>query len=215
MRSATPKLLHEVCGRAIIAWPVAAARAAGADKVVVVEGPDRPLAHALDGEVTVAVQPQPLGTADAVKAAADHIESADTVIVLNADHPLITAETLAGLAEDHARTGAAATLATAVLEDPSGYGRVVRAPDGTVERVVETKAPGDATELELRIREISTGIYAFEGAALLAALDEVRPHNAQGELYLPDVLPVIRYGERSVGAHEIGDDSAVGVNDRV
>jgi bifunctional UDP-N-acetylglucosamine pyrophosphorylase / glucosamine-1-phosphate N-acetyltransferase len=194
MRSAKPKLLHEVCGRPIIAWPVAAAWAAGAAKVVVEE---------------------PRGTADAVRAAAAHIEPGATVIVLNADHPLITPDTLSGLAEAHAHSGAGATLATAVLDDPSGYGRVVRAPDGTVERVVETKAPGDATELELHIREISTGIYAFEGAALLAALEEVHPHNAQGELYLPDVLPVIREGERSVGAHEIGDDSAVGVNDRV
>jgi len=214
MRSATPKLLHEVCGRAIIAWPVAAARAAGASRIVVVEGPDRPLGASLDGDVTMAVQERALGTADAVKAAAAHIDPAGTVIVLNGDHPLITAETLAGLAEAHARSGAAATLATAVLEDPSGYGRVVRAPDGTVERVVETKAPGDATELELHIREISTGIYAFEGAALLSALDEVRPHNVQGELYLPDVLPVIRAGERSVSAHEIADDSELGVNDR-
>jgi bifunctional UDP-N-acetylglucosamine pyrophosphorylase / glucosamine-1-phosphate N-acetyltransferase len=215
MRSATPKLLHEVCGRPIIAWPVAAARAAGAAKVVVVEGPDRPLEGALDGDVTTAVQAEPRGTADAVKAAAAHIDPDATVIVLNADHPLITAETLSGLAKAHVHSGAGATLATAVLDDPSGYGRVVRAPDGTVERVVETKAPGDATELELHIREISTGIYAFEGAALLAALDEVRAHNAQGELYLPDVLPVIRAGERSVGAHEIADDSELGVNDRV
>ena len=102
-----------------------------------------------------------------------------------------------------------------MLDDPSGYGRVVRAPDGTVERVVETKAPGDATELELRIREISTGIYAFEGAALLAALDEVRSDNAQGELYLPDVVPIMRSRERSVLAHEIHDASELGVNDRV
>jgi bifunctional UDP-N-acetylglucosamine pyrophosphorylase / glucosamine-1-phosphate N-acetyltransferase len=215
MRSATPKLLHEVCGRPIIAWPVAAARAAGAGKVVVVEGPDRPLAGTLDGQVTVAVQQEPRGTADAVKAAAGHIEADDTVIVLNGDHPLITTDTLAGLAEAHLRSGAAATLATAVLEDPSGYGRVVRAPDGTVEKVVETKAPGDATEAELHIREISTGIYAFEGGALLAALDEVRSDNAQGELYLPDVLPIMRAHERSVGAHEIHDDSELGVNDRV
>jgi bifunctional UDP-N-acetylglucosamine pyrophosphorylase / glucosamine-1-phosphate N-acetyltransferase len=91
----------------------------------------------------------------------------------------------------------------------------VRAPDGTVERVVETKAPGDASELELRIREISTGIYAFEGAALLAALDEVRSDNAQGELYLPDVVPILRARERSVTAHEIEDSSELGVNDRV
>ena len=184
-------------------------------KVVVVEGPDRPLQALLDGEVTVAVQQEPRGTADAVKAAAAHIGPSDTVIVLNGDHPLITADTLAGLAQAHARSGAAATLATAVLDDPSGYGRVVRAPDGTVERVVETKAPGDATELELRIREISTGIYAFEGAALLAALDEVRSDNAQGELYLPDVVPIMRSRERSVLAHEIHDASELGVNDRV
>ena len=137
------------------------------------------------------------------------------MIVLNGDHPLITADTLTGLAQARAHSGAAATLATAVLEDPSGYGRVVRAPDGTVERVVETKAPGDATELELRIREISTGIFAFEGAALLAALEEVRSDNAQGELYLPDVLPIMRSRERSVTAHEIDDASELGVNDRV
>jgi bifunctional UDP-N-acetylglucosamine pyrophosphorylase / glucosamine-1-phosphate N-acetyltransferase len=215
MRSATPKLLHEVCGRAIIAWPVAAARAAGAGKVVVVEGPDRPLQASLDGEVTVAVQQEPRGTADAVKAAAAYIGSGDTVIVLNADHPLITADTLAGLAQAHARSGAGATLATAVLDDPSGYGRVVRAPDGTIERVVETKAPGDATELEMRIREISTGIYAFEGAALITALDEVRSDNAQGELYLPDVVPLMRAHERSVVAYEIHDAAELGINDRV
>jgi bifunctional UDP-N-acetylglucosamine pyrophosphorylase/glucosamine-1-phosphate N-acetyltransferase len=193
---------------------VAAARAAGASRVVVVEGPDRPLAGSLDADVAVAVQAEPRGTADAVKAAAAHIEPDATVIVLNGDHPLITAATLAGLAEAHGRSGAAATLATAVLDDPSGYGRVVRAPDGTVERVVETKAPGDATELELRIREIATGIYAFEGAALLAALEEVRSDNAQGEFYLPDVVPILRSRERSVLAHEIDDASELGVNDR-
>jgi len=162
----------------------------------------------------VAVQDEPRGTADAVKAAAGYIAPDDTVIVLNGDHPLITADTLTGLAKAHARSGAAATLATAVLEDPSGYGRVVRAPDGTVERVVETKAPGDATELELRIREISTGIYAFEGRALLVALEEVRSDNAQGELYLPDVVPIMRAHERSVNAYEIADASELGINDR-
>ena len=215
MRSATPKLLHEVCGRPIIAWPVAAAWAAGASRVVVVQGPDRPLDGSLGEEVTVAVQAEPRGTADAVKAAAPYIDPDAAVIVLNGDHPLITAETLTGLAEAHARSGAGATLASAVLDDPTGYGRVVRAPDGTVERVVETKAPGDASELELRIREISTGIYAFDGAALLAALKEVRSDNAQGELYLPDVVPILRSRERTVGAHEISDASELGVNDRV
>jgi bifunctional UDP-N-acetylglucosamine pyrophosphorylase/glucosamine-1-phosphate N-acetyltransferase len=215
MRSATPKLLHEVCGRPIIGWAVAAARDAGAGKIVVVDAPDRPLEASLDGHVAVAVQEEPRGTADAVKAAAAYIDAADTVIVFNGDHPLVTAHTLAGLGKAHAGSGAAATLATAVLEDPSGYGRVVRGPDGTIEKVVETKAPGDASELELRIREISTGIYAFEGAALLDALEQVRSHNAQGELYLPDVVPILRAHERSVTAYEIADNSELGVNDRV
>jgi bifunctional UDP-N-acetylglucosamine pyrophosphorylase/glucosamine-1-phosphate N-acetyltransferase len=214
MRSATPKLMHQVCGRPIIAWPVAAAREAGAERVVVVQGPDRPLDEVLDGEVTVAVQEVPRGTADAVKAAAAHIDPDRTVIVLNADHPLVTADTLTGLTQARAHARAAATLATALLENPSGYGRVVRAPDGTVERVVETKAPGDATALELRIREVSTGIFAFEGAALLSALEEVRSDNAQGELYLPDVLAIMRSRERSVTAYEISDASELGVNDR-
>jgi bifunctional UDP-N-acetylglucosamine pyrophosphorylase/glucosamine-1-phosphate N-acetyltransferase len=218
MRSATPKLLHEVCGRALIAWPVTAAQSAGARKVVVVQGPDRPLQpvlDALDGNVAVAVQPKPLGTANAVQAATGHIEPTDTVIVLNGDHPLITAETLEGLAEAHGRAGAGATLGTAVLDDPTGYGRVVRASDGTIERVVETKAPGDAPELELRIHEISTGIYAFGGAALIAALEKVGSDNAQGEQYLPDVLPIIRAEGRSVVGYEVKDAGELGVNDRV
>ena len=111
----------------------------------------------------LAVQEKPLGTADAVRAATTEIDDSPTVIVINGDAPLITAETLTGLAEDHERCGAAATIVTMVLDDPTGYGRVVRAPDGTVERVAETKVPGDASERELHIREVNTGMFAFEG----------------------------------------------------
>lgn len=216
MRSATPKLLHPLCGRPVIAWPVAAALAAGADKVVVVDGPERRLEANLNGSVAIAIQHQARGTADAVRAAADHIDPRRPVIVLAGDVPLIRASTLRSLVEQHEREGAAATMATVVLEDPSGYGRVVRAPDGTVERVVETKAPGDATEWELRIREVNTGIFAFDGGELLAALEHVRADNAQGELYLPDVLPVLRDHERTVQAYELSDvTETLGINDRV
>jgi bifunctional UDP-N-acetylglucosamine pyrophosphorylase/glucosamine-1-phosphate N-acetyltransferase len=148
-------------------------------------------------------------------AAAGEIVADAPAIVLAGDVPLISAATLSALAEAHERSGAAATMATAVLDDPTGYGRVVRAPDGTVERVVETKKPGDASELELHIREINTGIFAFEGGALVSALQEVRSDNAQGELYLPDVLPILRSHERSVVAFELDDPTeTLGVNDR-
>jgi bifunctional UDP-N-acetylglucosamine pyrophosphorylase / glucosamine-1-phosphate N-acetyltransferase len=215
MRSAVQKLLHPLCGRPIIAWPIAAARAAGAARILVVDSPERRLEAVAEDGVELVVQERPLGTADAVKAAAAQIGPDDTVIVINGDAPLITPETLQALVQAHERSGAAATIATMVLDDPSGYGRVVRAPDGTVERVVETKAPGDSTELELHIREVNTGMFAFDGGALIAALREVRADNAQGEHYLPDVLPILRERERTVLAYELSDpDELLQINDR-
>ena len=216
MRSETPKLLHPLCGRPMIAWPVAAARDAGASKIVVVDNPERELEAVLDEHVAIAIQEVPRGTADAVRAGVEDLAGGSTVVVLNGDVPLISADTIRALVQAHEHSGAAATIATAVLEDPTGYGRVLRAPDGTVDRVVETKAPGDATELELRVREVNTGLFAFDGDALMTALDEVRSDNAQGELYLPDVLPLLRAHERTVVAHEISDPQQTsGINDRV
>jgi bifunctional UDP-N-acetylglucosamine pyrophosphorylase / glucosamine-1-phosphate N-acetyltransferase len=218
MRSATPKLLHPLCGRPVIAWPIAAARAAGAQKVVVVGGPDRALEPALpqdDAAVVLAVQQEPRGTADAVASAAEHIDRDAPVIVICGDVPLMTGEALRALAQAHDDQGAAATMLTMVLEDPSGYGRVVRDSDGAVERVVETKEPGDATPAELEIREVNGGVYAFAGGALLDALQQVRADNAQGELYLPDVLPILRAQDKLVAAHTVDDPTlALGINDR-
>jgi bifunctional UDP-N-acetylglucosamine pyrophosphorylase/glucosamine-1-phosphate N-acetyltransferase len=218
MRSGVQKLLHPLCGRPIIAWSVAAAREAGAAKIVVVDSPERRLEVVLDAavDVVLAVQERPLGTADAVRAATAAIGDADTVVVLNGDVPLVKPATVHGLVEDHEHSGSAGTIATVVLDDPRGYGRVVRAPDGTVERVVETKSPGDASELELHIREVSTGMFAFEATALTAALREVRTDNAQGEQYLPDVLPILREHERTVTAFEIADPTELlQINDRL
>jgi bifunctional UDP-N-acetylglucosamine pyrophosphorylase / glucosamine-1-phosphate N-acetyltransferase len=216
MRSALQKVLHPLCGRPLIEWPIAAAREAGAGKIVVVDSPERRLEPALDGDVVVAVQEQPRGTADALRAAAAHIGEGDTVVVLNGDVPLISAGSIQALVAEHERSGAAGTIATMVLDDASGYGRVVRAPDGTVERVVETKEPGDASELELHIREVNTGVFAFDGGPLLTALAEVRSDNVQGELYLPDVLPILRERERTVIAYELSDPREIlQINDRV
>jgi bifunctional UDP-N-acetylglucosamine pyrophosphorylase / glucosamine-1-phosphate N-acetyltransferase len=222
MRSAVQKLLHPLCGRPIIAWPVAAARAAGAERVVLVDSPHGRLDEFAADDVGIAVQPEMNGTAGALRAAVEKLtaeralQDDQTVLVMNGDAPLVTTETLAALAAAHGRSGSAATIATVTLDDPSGYGRVVRAPDGTVERVVETKAAGDASELELRIREINTGLFAFDAGPLRVALSEVRADNAQGELYLPDVLPILREHERTVDSFEITDlGELAGINDRV
>ncbi|HET9125645.1 MAG TPA: bifunctional UDP-N-acetylglucosamine diphosphorylase/glucosamine-1-phosphate N-acetyltransferase GlmU [Solirubrobacteraceae bacterium] len=226
MRSAIQKLLHPLCGRPIIAWPIAAARAAGADRIVLVDSPEGRLREFAAGDVEIAIQREMNGTAGALRAAVEHLEGApglggdQTVLVLNGDVPLITPDTLTALAAAHARSGSAGTIVTVTVEDPAGWGRVVRAPDGTVERVVESKAPGDASELELRIREVNTGMFAFDIGPLREALTHVRPDNAQGELYLPDVLPILREHERTVDAFELGvdggdPDGLLQINDRV
>ena len=210
MRSKTPKVLHEICGRPMIAWPVAAARDAGAGRVVVVDGPARALEGHLPEGVETAVQPEPNGTGGAVQAAADRLGDG-TVLILNGDVPLVTAEAIADLLRAHANSGAQGTLATMRLDDPTGYGRVVRNADGTVARVAETKAEGDATPEELAIAEVNAGVYAFEAGPLRDALDRLTPDNAQGELYLPAVLDHLG----RVGAHELHDPTLLlGINDR-
>jgi bifunctional UDP-N-acetylglucosamine pyrophosphorylase / glucosamine-1-phosphate N-acetyltransferase len=216
MRSAVPKVLHPLCGRPLILWPVTAALEAGAGKVVVVDNPKRRLEEVLPEGVESAVQQQPRGTGDAVAAARSHIDGHATVLVINGDVPLITPAALADLVEAHETSGAAATVATMELEDPSGYGRIVRDRQGDVDRVVETKAEGDATPEQLAIREVNSGVYAFQGGKLIQALEQLEPDNAQGELYLPDVLPALkRRGER-VHAHVVTDSTlTLGVNDRV
>jgi bifunctional UDP-N-acetylglucosamine pyrophosphorylase / glucosamine-1-phosphate N-acetyltransferase len=194
----------------MIAWSVAAALEAGAGKVVVVDGPDRPLDGRLPDGVQLAIQPEANGTGGAVLAAVDHVGD-EPVLVLNGDVPLVTADLLRGLLEAQVSAGAQATLASTDLDDPSGYGRIVRRDDGSVARVVETKVVGDATPDELAIPEVNAGLYAFDGQALKDALNRLTPDNAQGELYLPSVVELLDH----VAAHPFHDPSAMlGVNDR-
>ncbi|HEY7076336.1 MAG TPA: bifunctional UDP-N-acetylglucosamine diphosphorylase/glucosamine-1-phosphate N-acetyltransferase GlmU, partial [Solirubrobacteraceae bacterium] len=216
MRSAVPKVLHPLCGRPMILWPVLAAQEAGAGAVVVVDNPRRKLDEHLPEGVKTAIQERPRGTGDAVAAAKTHIDPDATVVVVNGDVPLITPEALIALVEAHDTSGAAATMATMELDDPGQLGRVLRGSDGEVERVVEAKAPGDATPEELAIREVNAGVYAFAGGDLLAALAELDADNAQGELYLPDVLPHLKAAGKPIAAHPVSDPSlTLGVNDRV
>ena len=114
--------------------------------------------------------------------------------MLSGDHPLLDAGFVTALAERHAASGAAATVTTRELEDPGQYGRIVRSADGDIERIVETKSPGDATPEELAIKEINAGTYAFAVEPLFEALGQVGTDNAQGEVYLGDVLPLLRAG---------------------
>jgi bifunctional UDP-N-acetylglucosamine pyrophosphorylase/glucosamine-1-phosphate N-acetyltransferase len=216
MRSSTPKMLHPVCGRAMVAWPVLAAREAGAGRVVAIVSPGRDLSAGLPAGVEMVEQPQADGTGGAIRAAQALVEASETVLVLSGDVPLISTETIAGLLEAHASSAAAATMLTIELDDPGAYGRVVRAPSGEVERVVEAKAAGDADADQLSIREINAGTYVFDAAPLASALAGLSNDNAQSEYYLPDVFPALREAGHSVAAH-LTDDLAVtmGVNNRV
>ena len=224
MRSKTPKVLHELCGRPMVLWPVHAALEAGAGKVIVVDSPARALEQVLPEGVELAVQPQADGTGGAVAAGMAMLDGGSaaapdpgaTVVILSGDVPLVSAEAIRELTEAHARSSAVATMVTTVLDDPAGYGRVVRGAGGMVERVVETKQAGDAIAEELEIKEVNTGIFAFEAGALKGALPRLSAENAQGELYLPQVLDILRAGGQAVAAHAVEDQNLVlGVNDRV
>jgi bifunctional UDP-N-acetylglucosamine pyrophosphorylase / glucosamine-1-phosphate N-acetyltransferase len=212
MRSSTPKMLHPVCGRPMVAWPIVAAREAGAGRVAAIVSPGRDLSAGLPESVETVLQQRADGTGGAIRAALPLIEEAETVLVLSGDVPLISVETISGLLQAHESSQAAATMLTIELEDPAAYGRVVRDSDGWVERVVEAKAAGDADASQLAIREINAGTYAFDAAPLAAALQGLSNDNAQGEYYLPDVFPALRKA-----GHSVADDLAVtmGVNNRV
>ncbi len=216
MRSSLPKMLHPVCGRAMVAWPILAAREAGAGRVAVIVSPGRDISAGLPGEVEIVEQPKPDGTGGAIRAAAALVEESETVLVLSGDVPLISSATIAELLEAHAATDAAATMLTIELDEPGSYGRVVRGEGGAVERVVEAKAAGDADPEHLAIREVNAGTYAFDAAPLAAALATLSNDNAQGEYYLPDVFPALRESGHQVAAH-LATDLAVtmGVNNRL
>jgi bifunctional UDP-N-acetylglucosamine pyrophosphorylase / glucosamine-1-phosphate N-acetyltransferase len=220
MRSSTPKVLHEICGRPMILWPVLAALEAGASRVLVVDSPERATAEVLPEGVELAVQERADGTGGAVRAAIDQLgESLDEsapVLILSGDVPLVSAAAIRELVDAHSDSGAAATMATTVLEDPSGYGRVVRDGEGAVLKVVETKEQGDSTQAEREIREVNTGIFVFAVHALRQALPRLSADNAQGEFYLPQVLDLLRADGALLAAHEVADERLVlGVNDRV
>ena len=215
MHSSLPKVLHPVCGRPMVAWPVIAARDAGADRIAVIVSPDRDLTPGLPNGTETVVQPEPDGTGGAIRAAHDIVRASDTVVVLSGDHPLITGEIVAALLETHRAAAAAATVMSVELEDPGAYGRIVRDSDGDIARIVETKDPSGVPPDELAVREINTGTYAFAAEPLLGALDGLETDNSAGEYYIGDVLPLLREQGLRVIAHAASDERVnLGVNTR-
>jgi bifunctional UDP-N-acetylglucosamine pyrophosphorylase / glucosamine-1-phosphate N-acetyltransferase len=215
MRSSVPKVLHEICGRPMVAWPILAARQAGADRICVIVSPDRDISAALPNGTETIVQPEADGTGGALRAATDVVRASDTVLILSGDHPLVSAEIIDGLISAHRDAEAAATVMTTEMEDPGSYGRIVRDTDGNIERIVEAKASGDASPDELAIKEVNAGTYAFAGPALADALERLDNDNAQGEYYLGDVLPVLRESGLLIAAYRAPDAGVnLGINDR-
>ncbi len=215
MRSSLPKVLHRVCGRPLVQWPIAAARQAGAERVAVIVSPDRNISSALSGDfgdLETVVQARPDGTGGAIKAALAVIESADpaaAVIVLSGDVPLVSSEVIGELLAASRGDGVAAVLATSVLADGAAYGRIVRDRSGEFVAIVEAK---DASPEELAINEINSGTYVFTAGTLIRALAEISDDNAAGEYYLPDVLPLIAAAGRII-AHPVADVAVnLGVN---
>ena len=215
MRSALPKVLHPVCGRPMIAWPVLAAREAGAARVVVIVSPDRDITPGLPEGTETVVQPTSDGTGGAVRAALDVIRESTEIVVLSGDHPLVTPELIAGLVDAHRAASAHATVMTIETDEPGSYGRVVRDPSGAVERIVETKDPSRVPAEILAIREINAGTYCFDGPALADALPRLAKDEATGEYFLPDVLPILRNEGKRIAAYVTPDPSInLGVNTR-
>jgi bifunctional UDP-N-acetylglucosamine pyrophosphorylase/glucosamine-1-phosphate N-acetyltransferase len=222
MRSATPKVLHRMAGRTMVEHAVRAAAGLAPDHLTVVVGHGRDqvgthlteLAATLDRPVTIAVQESQNGTGHAVSRGLAALPPVSgTVLVTYGDVPMLDTATLSGLLDAHLSTANAVTVLTAVVPDPTGYGRILRAGDGTVTGIVEQK---DATEAERAIDEINSGIYAFDAEVLAGALSRLRPHNAQGELYLTDVIGIAAEDGRRVGAEVCADQWLVqGINDRV
>ena len=223
MRSDTPKVLHTLAGRSILSHALYSVAKVAPAHLVVLLGYDRDrvapavaeLADALGRPILVAVQEQQLGTGHAVGCALSALpdDFTGTVVVTYGDVPLLDADTLAGLIAAQNAEPTAATVLTTSLPDPTGYGRILRTQDGEVIGIVEQ---ADASPSQLAIREVNAGVYAFDIAALRSALSRLRSDNAQQELYLTDVISIVRSDGHVVRAKHVDDSTLVaGVNDRV
>lgn len=223
MKSAIPKVAHMLAGRPMIGWVIHALRPLGCDRIIVVVGHGKALVTSLvsehlpfGAEVAFVEQAEPLGTGHAAKVGVDWLEanvreSGGHVLVVHGDSPLVTAETLAELVVYGEESDAAATILTADLEDPTGYGRVIRGSDGRVLRIVEER---DCGPDEAAITEINAGFYCFDRPRLAEVLEKLSNDNAQGEYYLPDVVEYLVEAGEEVQAIDAPAEEVLGVNTR-
>lgn len=214
MKSKLYKVLHPVCGKPMVQHVVDTLASMRVEDVVVVVGHGADTVQATLGErVAYALQKEQLGTAHAVQQAASFLQAKEgTTFILYGDVPLLSEETLTALLHFHEDKKAAATVLTAVLPDPTGYGRIVRNDSGEVMEIVEHK---DASDEVRAIKEINTGIYCFDNQKLWNALAQVKNDNVQGEYYVTDCIGILRQAGEKVVAFEAADpDETMGVNDR-
>src|SRR5699024_3847949 len=215
MKSKLYKVLHPVCGKPMVQHIVDCLQSISIDETMVVIGHGaEQVKQQLGDTVRYAYQEQQLGTAHAVMMGRELLEDKQgTTLVVTGDTPLIKKETLQNLMNHHKETMASATILTSVLNDASGYGRIIRQADGSVGKIVEHK---DANNEERTVREINTGMFCFDNQKLFQALNQVNNHNAQGEYYLTDVIEILKNEGETIAAFATDDaEEGMGVNDRV
>ena len=197
MKSELPKVLHKALGKPMVNYSIEAAKEAGAkdqDICLVVGHKAEQVKEVVGNAVTYVTQKEQLGTGHAVKCAKEFIGDDGLTMVLCGDTPLITGKTLRKLVENHIQEGNAITVLSAVAEDPTGYGRIIKDAEGRFVKIVEQK---DATEEEQKVKEINSGMYMFNSKALSLALSELSNDNAQGEYYLTDTIEIVK--EKALG----------------
>jgi len=217
MQSDLPKVLHEVCGRPMLGYVISACRLAGVDRLVVVVGHAKSRvreAFASDHDVTWVEQAEQLGTGHAVGCCREALSGVTgSVLVVAGDMPLIRRETLVELLAQRSRSGAAVSLATTVLDDPLGYGRIVRDAKGALKAIVEHR---DCKKKELAITEVNPSYYCFDGSLLFTALDQLSPARGSGEVYLTDTIRWLRAEGHEVSAElRVAPEDAMGINTRL
>ena len=214
MKSALPKVIHKVCGKEMVNHVIEVSKKAGAKEIVAILGHgSEQVKSVLSADIYTAMQTEQLGTGHAVMMATEYIEDTDTIVVLCGDTPLVKPETLQNLFDYHIDNEYHTTVLTTIVENPTGYGRIIRDNDNNLLKIVEQK---DATPEEAATKEINSGIYCFNGKSLKDALSKITSYNAQNEYYLTDTIEIMRSAGLKVGAFNGANiDELMGVNSKV